>query len=142
MPEQVGEAEFARRRKRWAEELRSGKYRQAFTQLSKDGGYCCLGVACRLFREETQNGEWVPSPRGGWAFSVTQDGVRSIATEVLPGQVREYFGLTTIAGHIDEPQNPENIFSLASLNDQKVSFAKIAQVIEDAPVGLFMEGTL
>lgn len=33
-------------RKQWVKALRSGKYQQAIGRLRRDGGYCCLGVAC------------------------------------------------------------------------------------------------
>lgn len=36
----------------WANALRSGEYKQTVKQLQDDNGYCCLGVACKLFIPE------------------------------------------------------------------------------------------
>lgn len=33
-------------RKKWVKALRSGKYEQTTGRLTRDGKYCCLGVAC------------------------------------------------------------------------------------------------
>lgn len=34
---------------RWANALRSGKYKQTKMTLQDSNGYCCLGVACSIF---------------------------------------------------------------------------------------------
>lgn len=34
---------------KWADALRSGKYKQGMRQLQSDSGYCCMGVACDIF---------------------------------------------------------------------------------------------
>lgn len=34
---------------KWCEALRSGEYAQTTGQLQNEKGYCCLGVACKLF---------------------------------------------------------------------------------------------
>jgi hypothetical protein len=33
----------------WVEALRSGEYKQTTGALQDNSGYCCLGVACRVF---------------------------------------------------------------------------------------------
>lgn len=38
----------------WANALRSGEYKQTKDLLQTSEGYCCLGVACRLFIPEGQ----------------------------------------------------------------------------------------
>lgn len=35
---------------KWVKALESGRYKQGEGQLSKDGAYCCLGVAARINR--------------------------------------------------------------------------------------------
>ncbi len=35
--------------KKWVAALRSGKYNQAAGALQNERGYCCLGVACKIF---------------------------------------------------------------------------------------------
>ena len=34
---------------KWSAALRSGEYKQTYGTLQDSEGYCCLGVACRLF---------------------------------------------------------------------------------------------
>ena len=34
---------------KWADALRSGKYKQGKHQLQSDSGHCCMGVACDVF---------------------------------------------------------------------------------------------
>lgn len=34
---------------KWIDALRSGKYRQTIGGLQDEDGYCCLGVACKVF---------------------------------------------------------------------------------------------
>ena len=50
---------------KWVEALRSGKYSQGRNQLRTPGFpaetepvYCCLGVLCEVYRQETGLGEW------------------------------------------------------------------------------------
>jgi hypothetical protein len=38
--------------KLWITALRSGEYRQTKATLQDENGYCCLGVACKLFIPE------------------------------------------------------------------------------------------
>jgi hypothetical protein len=37
--------------KKWCKALDSGKYKQAKGYLQTKDGYCCLGVACKLFNK-------------------------------------------------------------------------------------------
>ena len=41
-----------RRIKKFLTALRSGKYKQTTDALSKEGGFCCLGVACDVYRKD------------------------------------------------------------------------------------------
>lgn len=34
---------------KWTKALRSGKYKQTFSALQDENGFCCLGVACDIF---------------------------------------------------------------------------------------------
>lgn len=47
-------------KKLWIKALRSGKYKQASGHLRKNGGFCCLGVLCDLYKQTTGNGKWLP----------------------------------------------------------------------------------
>lgn len=35
--------------RKWCKALRSGKYKQASANLESQYGFCCLGVACKIF---------------------------------------------------------------------------------------------
>lgn len=48
----------AEARRLWVEALRSGEYEQGRTWLRENDRYCCLGVACELYRKHTGIGRW------------------------------------------------------------------------------------
>lgn len=45
---------------RWLKALRSGKFRRAKSQLKDRGGYCCLGVLCRIEAVDTTDDQYMP----------------------------------------------------------------------------------
>jgi hypothetical protein len=118
----------------WVQALRSGKYKQAKATLkSASGGYCCLGVACRLFGEVA--GKRVRFRLKG--PGVTIDG-QTYTQELLPLPVAEWLGM------MDEPGDPYSAgerdpqvyddngsdVSLTDLNDSDQDFPSIAVRIE------------
>lgn len=44
--------------KKWIDALESEEYTQGSGALRNADGYCCLGVACDVYRKETGNGSW------------------------------------------------------------------------------------
>src|SRR5437899_9420914 len=44
--------------KKWAKALRSGEYKQSKGMLNNREGYCCLGVACKIFIPENKLELW------------------------------------------------------------------------------------
>lgn len=38
--------------RKWVKALRSGKYKQGYAKLCDNGKYCCLGVACHIFKSK------------------------------------------------------------------------------------------
>lgn len=57
-PEQVREL--------WVQALESGKYKQCRLNLkNKDGKFCCLGVLCDLYIQETGNENWEENTLSG-----------------------------------------------------------------------------
>lgn len=115
--------------KKWVETLKSGDYKQATGYLQTPDGFCCLGVACDLYAEETGDGAW--SEAGDYYQFVVDEG-RQLQIATLPTAVREWLGLRTEAGDIDN----EN--ALTALNDAGVSFDQIAEQISREPEGLFL----
>lgn len=115
--------------KRWVDALRSDAYEQARRVLYNGRGYCCLGVACKLYGEE--HGVEFGPPKGinfRHAF---------LGSEILlPPEVEEWLGLREGDGSFADG---DDVKSLAELNDTGSSFAEIADVIEAAPPGLFKE---
>lgn len=73
----------------WAEALESGRYPQSGRRLRDENGYCCLGVACEVFRLETGEGKWTDEDVPLLAFDAG-DEPRSA---YLPAQVYRWLGL-------------------------------------------------
>lgn len=123
-------AERRRRIQLWVDALRSGKYRQTTGMLHrKNGGYCCLGVACDVYRLETERGSWdvrnACEGADGADFVVKSD--RDAA--VMPSDVRRWFGFDTSDPEVLMPDG--DTARLAILNDEnRFRFKKIAQLIE------------
>jgi hypothetical protein len=126
--------------KLWVDALRSGKYEQG-TGVMKDGEeFCCLGVACEVYRLETGTGQWNKIPHGQrrWATNTTEEFFGYWA--ILPPEVSNWLG---IASHnVPEDSVPENSSQadLYKMNDDGTSFAEIADYIESEPEGLFVGG--
>lgn len=108
--------------------LRSDEFKQTRGALRDESGYCCLGVACELYRravggEWTNNGFVVPDARHSEHFN-------------LPDAVRYWLGFKDHAGGYGTEDEDEDD-ALANDNDAGKSFATIADIIEAAPEGLF-----
>ncbi len=133
---------YKERRAKLVAALRSGQYKQTRSQLRKTlpEAYCCLGVACDIFRRDEEIAE-----RFREAFDGTPldwDGVAFLDADTqLPEDVAEYYGFRTQEGAfwIDGPAGTD-FATLIDLNDSaKKSFAEIADVIEAEPRGLFID---
>ena len=107
-------------RRKWVEALRSGEYRQTSGVLRDRDGFCCLGVLCDL----SKTGEWVKDG-GDWRYQGY--------TDVLPKPVQQLVGLRTNFGRILLREG----HNLSEMNDTEYSFARIADLIEAEPEGLF-----
>jgi hypothetical protein len=99
-------------RDRWCAALRSGEYKQAFGFLHTDAGYCCLGVACEVYKP----GNWQALANPG----VTTFAFGGIFTD-LPSDDQ--------LGEMGIPKR--KILELTRMNDSgKYSFKQIADWIE------------
>jgi hypothetical protein len=105
----------------WIAALRSGKFKQGTSSLNGPEGYCCLGVLCELLVE----------PLG---LNRVQEGnkVRYDGTfATLPWSVEKFTGLD-ILGSLPSGVTYKNQAwnTLAGLNDAGMTFAEIADVID------------
>jgi len=114
--------------KAWVAALRSGDYKQGHEVLRRGDEFCCLGVACDL------------AVKAGLPILVfTEDECTVYGDRVgtLPDDVRDWLGLASDTGFYSERRGPT---SLVTLNDDhNYDFARIADVIEQEPDGLFVE---
>lgn len=120
-------------KKRWVEALRSGKYPQAKAALRNKYGYCCLGVLCDLAIEEGI-GHWGEKCGESDVYPFITDNASESEWEVLPISVQEWAGLedrnpTTMTK--DRPYKSVRPLRLSALNDDGVSFNKIADLISE-----------
>lgn len=102
--------------------LRSGKYEQGQGRLrTKEGKFCCLGVACDLLAPES----WIFHADGEPTFSDRN----SLQCVYPPQYVATAFGFPYEKLTIDSA--PQFGVRLADLNDNKgKSFAEIADVLD------------
>lgn len=132
---------------KWLDALRSGDYEQGKSALRSGDQYCCLGVACEVYRKETGQGEWQGRELAGgvtsiWAF---RDGYDE--SSLLPSRVREWLGIKTVSANFNRPvlgngtDDPcYTCYTLTDLNDcGDYTFTDIADFIETKPEGLFDE---
>lgn len=102
--------------KLWHDELVSGDWEQGQLFLSKNGKYCCLGVACELYQREI----------GGLRVTSHIDGEDNLEYKkynhqdgCIPTEVYRWLGLNVETQH------------LARLNDSGRCFKEIAGYIRD-----------
>ena len=116
--------------KMWADSLTN--FQQASRKLREGEAFCCLGVACELYRRETGKGDWEVGNNGKWRFRINVCG-RSVT--YLPNAVVDWLGLASNSGYFKRA----GVFvSLASMNDDGKSFQTIAATIKSEPEGLFV----
>lgn len=107
-------------RDKWIAALESGEFPQGKGALRSDRGYCCLGVACEVYRRETGIGEWVPGD-GAWVFKITG----YYESAILPLSLVEVFGLKDQYG-----SSNDGSLGLTTKNDTGSCFAEIADLLK------------
>lgn len=128
--------------KLWVEKLRSGEYEQGEGALRVKGEegdqYCCLGLACDVYRELTGKGEWKdPVVSGedteGVKYRFEIDGIEASErrkVHYLTPEVASFFGFP------HDSENPildfENREEQAAVANDKAlaSFDQIAAAVE------------
>jgi hypothetical protein len=104
--------EYRERRTKWATALTSGVYPQGVGQLRNSlGSYCCLGVACEVFKNELGIVERRP---GASIFAVGEDS----SALVMPEPLRHYLAISLSDQSV-----------LIALNDDQVPFGTIAKAV-------------
>ena len=121
--------------KKWVDVLRSGKYKQGrlYLRRADNDRFCCLGVACDLYRKETGEGEWILGTQSYYVF----ENENGNATNVLPSKVKKWLGLSTKGGRYGYRRGSADGSSLYECNDTGKSFLEIADIVESKPEGLF-----
>lgn len=115
--------------RKWVAALRSGEFKQGRGSLRVDDAYCCLGVACEVYRRDV-GGSWDE-------FVFRCAGSRYGFCAHLPSVVAEWLGLCDVAG--DYRTGADVYRSLIDDNDSGASFEQIADLIESGPEGLFVK---
>lgn len=118
--------------RKWVDALRSGEYEQGTGTLHPDGQYCCLGVACEVYKQETGQGKWTDLDVDGPPHFVVSE---QMARDTLPPVVADWLfgdGYQTspeVMGDVDD-DGYASTCELANLNDCYCTFARIADLIE------------
>ena len=130
----------------WIAALRSEHYYQGQDGLQTDDGYCCLGVACDLYRIETGNGEWISPEWSGMLpvnkfFTFESNNGLKRDSFTLSTEVQDWLGMRTGDGAIGYGTDSNGtVQTLTALNDSgDYSFEQIADIIEEYEEDLFFE---
>lgn len=99
---------------KWVYALRSGDYEQGLGKLRKDDKFCCLGVLCDIHSKETGT-EWIKEKY-----------FKNIL--LLPDIVVFWANLKTETPNVYVNKNRN---SLVELNDNRMTFLEIADLIEE-----------
>lgn len=101
----------AETKQKWVEALRSGKYKQAESELKSVNGFCCLGVL-----HEVTKGTWTENDYSKFVCGTkhTKNG-----------------SSTTLEGPFLQGLHPAIANDLAGFNDSRFSFNYIADYIEE-----------
>jgi len=114
--------------------LRSGEFEQCQGSLKKGSNFCCLGVACELYRREHPEARWETDHERKGMFFIHENEQRPDKSW-LPIEVQEWLGFQDYGGsYHKQDSNP----SLYRHNDDEMSFDDIATLIESEPDGLFV----
>lgn len=131
---------------KWIDALRSGDYQQTKEVLHDSKGYCCLGVACEIYRQETERGDWKEDQNAGDSHDALRFVIpdedestliaRGNSYTIIP-EVRDWFGLPEANPDLlfpreDRIEGDSEFYeeSAASANDEGMSFSDIADAIE------------
>lgn len=110
-------------RREWVEALMSGDYRQNYGSLKgTNGAYCCLGVACDLYRKRFPYA-------CGWTRTgnFAHQGVDGFRGASMPYPVTEWLG---VVRGIPLVSMGNSVVSISHLNDiEKLDFDHLARLL-------------
>lgn len=111
--------------------LRSGEFQQGRQRLHRDNTFCCLGVACELYRRETGKGEWVHNSHmdcEGMRFKHLPNDLDAIS--FMPQPVYAWFGFP-FADPLLNTGGGNFIYTASEMNDKlNRNFHEIADAFE------------
>ena len=115
-------------KKKWIEDLRSGKFEQGKHNLrSVDDKYCCLGVLCDIYvREQDEDDE-----RNNWSKYYADTDTYSVdgRTSFPSPKILEWAGLNKGTVTLDINGEPVEIIDLNDV--EGYSFEQLADLIEE-----------
>lgn len=114
-------------KQKWVEALRSGDYGQTTSFLRTSEGFCCLGVLCDLYHNETGLGKWKLID---YTDGKDVEGFQGNDQD-LPEEVRSWAGLKFHSPAFEFSKDGlYNAGVLSELNDSNFRFREIADIIE------------
>lgn len=122
--------ELGPRQQEWLDALRSGEYEQATCTLeSAYGGFCCLGVACKV------------AEKHGVRINRERSGTKRVEGTSLEHQlpVISFFHFNPVPAGTGNSLGSSDL-NLIEMNDSdKLSFEEIADLVEEDPSRAFSE---
>ena len=113
--------------RKWVKALRSGKYKQGNGRLETEDGFCCLGVACKVFIPKSEQFTDSNGKLDGWFPSA-----QSNAPEWLKNINHDFEGIVDSPDAVNITKNKtRKHVTLPELNDMyNFSFDEIADLLE------------
>jgi hypothetical protein len=119
-------------KQKWVAALLSNEYEQTTGALRDGTGYCCLGVLCDLYSQET-GVEWFTPNEYDNCTMHGNDSLLPLEVRVWAGLAHDIGGFVSATKHYDEGEETTvdlNV-TLTELNDSfNYDFKMIAEVIE------------
>jgi hypothetical protein len=120
-------------KQKWVAALLSNQYEQTTGALRDGTGYCCLGVLCDLYSQET-GVEWFTPNEYDNCTMHGNDSLLPLEVRVWAGLAHDIGGFVSATKHYDEGEETTvdlNV-TLTELNDSfNYDFKMIAEVIEE-----------
>jgi len=111
--------------KKWVAALRSGEYKQTRAVLNDENGFCCLGVACKIFVPDNK----LEKEEGGFIAHELAEQQKNAPLWLK--KIDNDFEKRTEVNPKDDDDDWEDGAKLSFLNDEELlSFDEIADCLE------------